>query len=383
MKSAKPLGYTDAEWLKTLKNTQNEDVWDAAVFDLIKKGPTVSGSTITKAAPLNIPDSVRIQFDYWRTQRNVCAHYKVDPFLRAHVEAFYGFISHWLLKISGKGGLAAMIEKLEDFCDPSKTPDNADLNPVIDAIPQYVSPAEYTEFLKNGIKVFAHSYRRDPIDFVISILGRNHGHFVNIRSEMLAIIRSKDRLRRWLLEKDARYVLDIYETPDEIRTFWYDEIHDLSSNRLNVIAILLEAGKIPEDQKEEAFSRILSNMKSQDRGLDNSSEETIAVLLRNGYFDQFVNTYLTPEEMNSTYASQLSQWCYKTNFFITHLVKANMSKDLIDRLLDCFGSGKNVPYTIQDRLRDELWRDNQYQFKDRFVKIARENGMNIPDNWIK
>ena len=171
MKSAKPLGYTDAEWLKTLKNTQNEDVWDAAVFDLIKKGPTVSGSTITKAAPLNIPDSVRIQFDYWRTQRNVCAHYKVDPFLRAHVEAFYGFISHWLLKISGKGGLAAMIEKLEDFCDPSKTPDNADLNPVIDAIPQYVSPAEYTEFLKNGIKVFAHSYRRDPIDFVISILG--------------------------------------------------------------------------------------------------------------------------------------------------------------------------------------------------------------------
>lgn len=382
MRSDAPLGYTEAEWQAKLKPTQNDDTWDVAVFELIKKGPTHSGNGLTKAAPLNIPDSLRSQFDFWRMQRNVCAHYKEDPFLRAHVEAFYGFITHWLMKISSVGGVSFMIEKFEAFCDPSKTPSNADINPMIDLIPHHVLQEEYDEFIKKGIKVFTKSYRRDAFEFISALLSRSNGPFSILRNKMIAVIRDNERLQQILLEKDAKYIVDLLKTPEEVREFWYDKIHDLNRNRMNVFATMLEAGIIPEEQKQEAFLVMQDKLKAEDRNLSLCSIQSLEVLRRHGYFDLFVTNYITPEEMNSGSASKLSRWCYQSNFFIDHLANANMTKDLIDRLLLCFGSGKNVPYTIRDRLKIELWNRNQDNFKDRFTATARAEGINFRAEWI-
>lgn len=384
MRSDPPIGFTEPEWRVLLKTTQKDDAWDTAVFDLIKRGSKNDNSgNMIKAAPLNIPDSLRSQFEFWRIQRNVCAHYKKDPFLRAHVEAFYGFISHWLLKISGVGGTATMISKITDFCDPSKTPSNADINKLIEDIPQYVVHEEYSDFLKDAVKVFSRSYRRDASEFMSAILGKNNGSFASIRGEMLNILKGNDRLLEILLETNVTYVIDLFSTEQEIREFWYEGIHNLRRNRLNVFAVMLEAGKIPIDQKKEAIHRMLEKLMAEDRNLYDCTEDSVDTLNRHGYFDEFAEKYITPDEMNSGSSSKLSKWCYQSNFFIGHLSHAEMTKNIIDRLLICFGSGQNVPFTIRDRLKSELWDRNDYQFKDRFQKTAKENSLNILEAWIK
>ena len=35
---------------------------------------------------------LRLQFDYWRDLRNVCAHYKEYRFIKAHTLTLYSFI---------------------------------------------------------------------------------------------------------------------------------------------------------------------------------------------------------------------------------------------------------------------------------------------------
>lgn len=378
LKSAPPTGWTEGEWQAMLNKTKRDDAWDTEVFNQIKnKG---GGA---KEAPLKIPDSVRSQFEFWRIQRNICAHYKQDIFLRAHVEAFYGFISHWLLRISVEGGLSTMHSKLMAYCDPSRTPFDESIDPIINIIPQYVRPEEYEAFLLDGIKVFAGSYRRDPVDFLKSILSRNDGDFNSIHSVLLDIIKGKDSLSQRLLEDSPKYVTDLFTTPEEIRAFWHDGIGDVYRNRLTIFATLLEAGKIPDEQKKEAISKVLESMKEQDRGLYDCDAVTKEALTKHGYFERFLESYVTPEEMNSGYAQKLRDWCYKSNFFIEHLGNTIMTPELVARVLDCFDRSKSHPYTIYDRIKKELWEENAYDFKSRFEALATENSILIPENWMK
>lgn len=378
LKSAPPAGWTEGEWQNTLRNTQKDDAWDAEVLNLIKN----RGSAV-KEAPLKLSDPLRNQFEYWRTQRNICAHYKKDTFLRAHVEAFYGFITDWLLKISVGGGLATMLTKVTIYCDPSQTPFNESFDPIVDMIPQFVQETEYEDFIKNSIRTFARSHRRNPKDFMESILARNDGKFAVLHERMIEIIRVNDNCKYHLLGSSPNYVLEIVQSPGEIRKFWHDDIDNLHTNKLGVFAILLEANKIPDDQKNEAIEKILKSLKDEDRGLYDSDSATLEVLRKHGYFKQFVETYIIPEEMNSSYASDLKMWCYQSNFFIDHLNHAEMDADLVVRLIDCFSNGKPHPYTIYDRLKKELWEDNQNDFRSRFEKVVAENNIALPSDWLQ
>lgn len=165
-----PKGYTEGEWTNTITKTAREDSWDATVFDLVKKGPTVNGTTIIKDAPLHMPDTVRSQFDYWRNHRNICAHYKKESFIKAHVLTLYSFITAHLLHISVTGGMELMLDKLRKYCDPTITPDTEDITPILKEITARVPQNDLETFLKEAAKIIIRSHRKDYVDFIDAIL---------------------------------------------------------------------------------------------------------------------------------------------------------------------------------------------------------------------
>lgn len=145
----KPTGFEDAEWQnKISKLNLDSKGWEEATFALVKQTET-GGTGNDKSAPLCMSSHIRCQFDFWRIQRNACAHYKSDSLIKAHVIALYHFIEQWLLRISVVGGTEEMLDIMRDYCDASKTSPNTPIENVLKWINTLVRYEDNSKFEKN------------------------------------------------------------------------------------------------------------------------------------------------------------------------------------------------------------------------------------------
>lgn len=372
-----PKGYTDGEWTNCIAKLAKEDSWDAAVFDLVKKGPTTNGNTIIKESPLHMRDSVRSQFDYWRNHRNICAHYKKEPFIKAHVLTLYAFIAAHLMHISVTGGLELMLDKLRKYCDPTKTPDNEDIIPLFDEITTRVQAADMEIFLKNAAKIIIHSPRKDYVAFINTILKQDSDKYDALKQSAKSLILNSKSLELRLVEQNPEYVLQFCTTKEQIYEFLHDDIYQLRTNRLSVIAQLLIAGKIEDSAKDALFASIQADLYKLNRWVSFKDEAVLNVLTSNGYFDVFVRDYLGSEMINNI--SKMREICYSTDFYISHMHAMPINESVVTQLIKVLGPEKNCPYTLADRFMNELIKDEAFYGK--IKSIADEHNITLPDNW--
>lgn len=374
-----PKGYTEGEWTNALTKISREDSWDAAVFDFVKKGPTVNGNTTIKDAPLHMPDSVRSQFDFWRNHRNICAHYKHEPFIKAHVLTLYSFIAAHLMRISVTGGLELMLDKLRKYCDPAITPDNEEIKPLLNEVTMRVTKDEMGSFLKGAAKIIGRSPRKDFVDFIDNILKQDGAGFELLKQATLSLIMKNESLRLRLVEQNSEYILQFCTTKDQIYEFLHDEIFRMRKNGLNVLAQLLVAGKIDKAEKEDLFISIQADMYKSNRWVSFDDSIIRNALISNGYFDEFVSKYLSGDMINNIY--HMSAICYRTDFYISHMYAMPLNEAVVNQLIDVLGSEKSCPYTLSDRFKNELIKDDD--FYTRLIDVANKHNISLPDSWMR
>jgi hypothetical protein len=374
-----PDGFTDAEWQKIQRDVNNENNWDAVLFDKIKtqERPAVDGHE-RKAPPLCMPQNVRIQFDYWRNLRNNCAHAKEDIFIKAHVLTLYAFIEQWLLKISVEGGLQLMIQKLKEYCDPTISCKNEPLEPLLTQIPNFVSGSDIKSFLEKGLHIFARSSYYSHITFAQNILRLNQPRYKYIVDMMLELVKSDESLEESLIREDPSKVLDLYQTKEEVRKFWHPISYLLGSKHIEALCYLIEAGRIPDDQLEELICAVQDSLYDRDEYLSGLPDHIITILKSVRYFQFFFDKYMSADFINNK--SLLSKICYKTNFYISHLWQVQLNSEVVTQLIATLGPSTTNPYILYNRFVDELLADKSYGSK--FKEIAEQNGIAIPDNWL-
>src|SRR3954471_9209694 len=74
--ATKPNLYPQGEWDIIILKLQNEDLWEAIVFDATQQQEKIDQATKqrTKDPIFNLNDNLRLQIKYWKDRRNDCAH---------------------------------------------------------------------------------------------------------------------------------------------------------------------------------------------------------------------------------------------------------------------------------------------------------------------
>lgn len=365
-----PTGYGEAEWKSICSAICDDRSWDENTYDrVVQKG---KGG---KAPILCMSDFVRDQFKYWRHLRNVCAHYKEFVFLPAHVVTLYAFIESNLMKISVEGGTVSLLEELKDFCNPAKYTQTTPLTPIVSKITEMVPTNELEDFVDNAIKIVARCHHRNLHQFILDLLLLDGEANSRIREVTRDNIKKDIISLNSFLDCYPELISQILTDAVEVREYWHRGF-GISSNPHKIASSLLANGMIPKDQQEELFAVLLGISYPKKVYLQGLSNAELQILRNAGYFDHFYHRYFNKYYIKNKY----SEVCYKTDFYIEHIRLIDLNKDLVERMIDLF-SCTPFPYTLRDRIRDELWSDPK--FKTEFERIAIENNIAIPTNFLQ
>lgn len=368
----KPNGFMEQEWENICKEIRSDGIWDERTYDRVVQRAKADGS---KPAILNMSQFVRDQFQYWRKLRNVCAHYKEFDFKLVHVLTLYAFISSYLMKISIEGGAASLLAEFKDYCDPSKYSPTTSLNPLISKISDMVDEEETEGFIDSVVHIVARSHNRNSNEFLKTLLFLDGDSNRNVREAAYNFITSDIERRNSFIEINPELVGFLLTTPVDVREYWRKFLR-YSPYAHKIATSLIESGLVPTEEIDELFEKLLVGGYESNRNLDNVDKKALGILERNGYFDLFFKYYVDESHIKRS----CQDVCYKTNFYMSHLQYLKLDIELIKKIIDLF-SELPYPYTLRDRVRDELWADDG--FKNNFITIAKENGIAIPENFLQ
>lgn len=367
-----PNGSREPEWETICKEIRSDGSWDERTYNRVVQKAKDDGS---KPAILNMPPFVREQFQYWRKLRNVCAHYKDFDFKPAHVLTLYSFIASYLMKISIEGGAASLLAEFRDYCDPTKYSPITPLDSLVSKISDMVEEKDMVDFINSVAHIVAGAHNRDYNEFLKKLLFLDGENNRAVKKSTQIFITSDIILRNRFIDANPDLVGFILTSSVDIREYW-TKFLKYSQYAYKIAASLIVSNLIPQDEVSELFILLLEEGYSRDKTLYNVDKGELEVFKRNGYFDLFLSLYFDETHIKR----RLSEICHKTNFYMSHLVYLELNLEFVRKMIDLF-SGLPYPYTLRDRIKDELWGKDD--FKNNFETIARHNGIVIPDTFLE
>ena len=134
LNSRRPDDFPEYKWDPMIARLASADKWDAEAYDAIQKRESDRGG-VKEPPVVQVAESVRTAFVYWRDLRNVCAHYKDEVFTKAHTLTLYAFIKQNILSITVEGGFEMLLQEFKDYYTPSKVdPSVTPVEPLLDKI---------------------------------------------------------------------------------------------------------------------------------------------------------------------------------------------------------------------------------------------------------
>jgi hypothetical protein len=351
----KPANIPEGMWNDLIRKIQREDKWEESVYESTQNSSQVI---------FQIPEHIRLQIKYWKDRRNDCAHYKDNEINEHHVEALWSFIKSNLSKITVDGGMESLLGKFSIHFDSTKTKPGSDFSHLIADIPASVELQEISEFLENlyGITL-KYLFVNDEILQVFEKC---------IQTLSDAYI---EKIIRYLHYKSDLYVkLLLYKpsliqyfnfTPAEIRELWSDKMRH-SSDCLGLLAALLRAGLIPENEIDEALERIapIVSYPPEDNELDKS-------LWHYGFYKKIYDLYFS--DRTALYRFKFAN--NKADIIMHYIELKGLDDLMVERICLAFNQPYNS-YNLGTLLNRHF---TEYpKFKADFLERAHKGGWPIP-----
>lgn len=366
-----PSTFNEPAWKGILKELtlDNPDVkWDDNTYDKIRQGAD-KGSKHPKV--VNMPDDARSKFPYWRELRNVCAHNKEYMFLKAHTLTLYAFIEQYLLRISVEGGLQTLLNQLDDFYNPVLTPPDKDVTELIKRVSSMVEVGELKQFLMDVAQIRKKYHVRGFASFFLLCYDTLAGAY---KDELKQIVEGDEDLLTNVLEHDPERVLTFINTPEKVRKMWKRDSFGMTNGEA-IVAHLMEAGKMSEDDKDEYFGIILTNLYRF--GTSWHEEDCVTeVFKRQGFFKKFLNEYFAVSFTGNT--NNMSKICHSISFYASMMANLDIEHDdeYVRHIVEVFAG--SFPYTLRDWFRGDMMSDTVFASKLR--QRASQLGLELPQS---
>ncbi|NWL02541.1 hypothetical protein DM790_17090 [Flavobacterium collinsii] len=335
----RPALITEGEWNNLITNLQNEDLWEANVFDAVQRQERTDGAGVrTKDPVFNISENLRQQVRYWKDRRNDCAHYKDNIIDNSHVESFWNFMQSNLSKITIEGGMQSLINKIIRHFDPTITPADKDITPLIQEIEFSVERSKLKEFWSYLLDSGAY-----PTTLTTQKLHLTNKSFETskdfVNLHMIAIIKENKEYLRGFLSEHPDKVLRFNFTPEEVRHFWMTQLI-LCNNKLAILSSFLRNGLIPQAQINDALEIAVKSV--YDYVTDVSDHLTLQA---NGFFDVFKSEII----QNYSFARGTAYlWVNKRADLIAGVIEKYPSdEDTILRLVEHYSRPESSDWLIE------------------------------------
>lgn len=368
LRGTRPAGFSEPEWNGYLAGINDDFHWDENTYDRAVQQPNPGAG---RPAVLCMPREVRDEFPHWRRLRNTCAHYKRAPMQKAHTITLYSFIRHYLMNISVEGGMYSLLNEIDEHYDPSRTRPDTDVTPVIAKVQTMVRPDEITLFIREVRKIIGKYHSFSDRFFKFLHFARLSGN-ADLANEVVKYIKVDTEFECRYIDTFPEEVHVLLDTDAKTRKYWH-ELLQYSMNKHTVLAELLATGKIPPQDRNDAYNRILSYMYQHNEPMGNIDDVHLRVLKANGYFRCFAENYYV--ETYTSRNDKVREICYKTDFYMSHLNLMDIDDDFVRRSIAIYGAVA-CPYTLLARFNGEFL--TIVDKRDKFEEVRQRLGINVP-----
>lgn len=335
-----PNGFVAANWLLIQNNVRKAETWDKSVYDVTQQQQP---GQIFVVAP-----DLRGQVTFWKDRRNDCAHSKQNKIVAAHVEAFYSFVESNLSKFAVNGSRPAITARILNYYNPSLTPPNHPIAPLIQDIAHAVPNAELNDFATELATQFDN--RRSATEILLNQQSANKLNFISkcfqygtqeLRSAWLNYLTANIPC---LVSVLRVYPADVYVLAGRavvIRQLWHDHLFSDSLNDFAILAALLRHNLIPAGEVDEAMRHIAE----KSNGHIPTDFDTIT-LRQAGFFNAFESVVIQPNRMGNF------EWANTTKALIVkHLADAPITRNAAVAISQTFSNAFH-PWHLRAYLND-------------------------------
>lgn len=369
----KPNIFPQGEWDILIKKLQNEDKWEAGVFDATQQQEKIDQTTKSsiKDPIFNLNDNLRNQIKYWKDRRNDCAHYKDNIIDNYHVESFWAFITSNLSKITIEGGMQTLLNKIRKHFDPTFTPPGKDITPLIREVEFSVEKPKLKFFwetlLKNGDWNYDLSMRKQEL---IRISLEVNKDFVN--DSLISFVKENEYYLRDFLSKNPDKLLRFNFSPEEVREFWKKHLSSCD-NILGLYTTFLRNSLIPQNEIAEANKAVANMLKDY-----SPSAIEQQLLAGNNFLDAFKSEIL---DSHSFVGFKSFHWVNDRADLITGVIKNYPAdKDILCKLIEHY----NLEYKSEWLLKrfDNILVNNS-ELIENYKEIIETENLTLPSELKK
>lgn len=360
-----PKGYDQNKWKGVQAKLKNEKEFDEQVFTCIQQKNCPTGNPPIVAV-LDMPDTLRDDFSFWRNRRNDCAHYKAYDINASHVLAFYSMLNQYMLKITVEGGMKSLLREFEDAFDPEKTSPKESIQPLVDKILLMVKPLEMNEFF-DGLKGITRFHF--DAKFYSILEGILSGSNTELKNYVIAYLRRSDDLVNFL----SHYPEEVGQlvAEDEVRPLWYSKLRSCRE-RFSIVAEMISVGLLVDGEVEECLERCIESAYSRNEGMGSISEAKLNLLIKYGLLDCLKTSKLNPNYTNRN-ARECGQNHY--DFFRGFAYSLPLDKYTVEMMLAIFNEACYP--TVWCSIYKEMI-DNDNERCKQFAKIVANNNLSVP-----
>ena len=373
IEGTKPNLFPQGEWDKLISKLQNEDLWEANVFDATQQQEKIDQATKQRIKDpiFSLNDNLRLQIKYWKDRRNDCAHYKDNIIDTFHIENFWAFMESNMSKITIEGGMQSLINKIYKHFDPTITPPDKDITPLIQEVEYSVERSKLKHFwetlLNNGEWDFDLSKRKQEL---ISKSLEVNRDFVN--DSLIAIVKANKFYLKDFLSNHTDKVLRFNFNEEEVRKFWKTQLPSCN-NILGLYTSFLRNGLIPQNEIAEANRTIISAIREYSPTINEHQ-----ILLGNG----FLNTFKEEVLNNSSFVGYKSYlWVNDRADIISGVIKNYPpDNDIINRLVEHYNQRDNSDWLLE-RFNNIFIEGST--ITNEYKSILQSNNVEIPEKLKK
>ncbi|HMM03580.1 MULTISPECIES: hypothetical protein [unclassified Dysgonomonas] len=373
IEGTKPNLFPQGEWDKLISKLQNEDLWEANVFDATQQQEKIDQATKQRIKDpiFSLNDNLRLQIKYWKDRRNDCAHYKDNIIDTFHIENFWAFMESNMSKITIEGGMQSLINKIYKHFDPTITPPDKDITPLIQEVEYSVERSKLKHFwetlLNNGEWDFDLSKRKQEL---ISKSLEVNKDFVN--DSLIAIVKANKFYLKDFLSNHTDKILRFNFNEEEVRKFWKTQLPSCN-NILGLYTSFLRNGLIPQNEIAEANRTIISAIREYSPTINEHQ-----ILLGNG----FLNTFKEEVLNNSSFVGYKSYlWVNDRADIISGVIKNYPpDNDIINRLVEHYNQRDNSDWLLE-RFNNIFIEGST--ITNEYKSILQSNNVEIPEKLKK
>ncbi|NVM64476.1 hypothetical protein FHW88_002765 [Mucilaginibacter sp. SG538B] len=292
-RSKLPADFVEAEWQTKLRDINNHDKWENAVFDSLKQGTSASAKEIFR-----LSEDIKQQLAYWRSRRNDAAHYKDNEINGHYTEAFWSFIKSNVPKMAVNGGLEGLLNKFSDHFNDERTIPGTDVRPLIREIPSSILTDEYAQFFPRlKIVIDGRMWYDDAASSAV------FNEILNLTDERVitglqVYLKDEDRDLRFLNVFPARILHMGYDTAD-IREIWKKRMFNkyININPFTIYCGLLRENLIPPGEITTVNTVLFDIYDQQNNHKLPMNETDISTLISNGFFNTVFDEAIIREDL--------------------------------------------------------------------------------------